>query len=187
MLFNKEAFGNDSTKLVSYTGNQLDPEGVLNPCGKIARNFFNDRFTLYREKDKQPILINETNIAYEADKKLLFKRGDNTTQWIDVEDEHFIVWMNMETFNGFTKKWGSVEQDLLRGNYTLFIDYQWPVEKYQAKKKFVISSATGFGTASFFGWALIKASVICFLSVVILLITRVTQKTKFDEADLFWE
>jgi hypothetical protein len=43
------------------------------------------------------------------------------TQWIDDEDEHFIVWMQMESFSDFQKLYGRIESDLSPGTLTVSI------------------------------------------------------------------
>ena len=39
-----------------------------------------------------------------------------------MENEHFIVWMQMETFPNFRKLWGRINQTLDPGNYTIYIN-----------------------------------------------------------------
>lgn len=65
--------------------------------------------------------INEKNISQEYDRKHMFKRDSNylETQWLDVEDEHFMVWMQMESFPTFRKLWGKIDNEMIDG-----IDYR---------------------------------------------------------------
>jgi len=35
--------------------------------------------------------------------------------------EHFIVWMQIESFQNFRKLWGRIEEDIEPGNYTFLI------------------------------------------------------------------
>lgn len=53
----------------------------------------------------------------------MYKNTENATekQWLNMEDEHFIVWMSMMPFNDFRKKWGKIDQDLIPGYYNLTI------------------------------------------------------------------
>jgi hypothetical protein len=69
------------------------------------------------------VFINETDIANEFDKKYMYKRAVdyNNTQWLDVENEHFMVWMRMETFPFFKKIWGFINDDLAAGKYSFKI------------------------------------------------------------------
>lgn len=87
----------------------------------IARTFFNDTFALYQNNTQIP--INETGISWPGDKGYKYKRATNSesTQWIDPEDEHFIVWMRASGLPNFKKMWGRIEQDLDAGEYTVVI------------------------------------------------------------------
>jgi len=191
MEFNYEAFGNDTKKLVSVGGKPLNPNATLNPCGKIARFHFNDRFEVYSYKDRKysPITVNETGIAYQSDKEVSFKRAPNylDVQWIDVQNEHFMVWMNMEVFPDFDKKWGIINQDLPAGEYIIRIEYNWDFSSANVGKEIILSSAEGFGAASFLGWSMIKAAVVTFFSIALLILAGATRKNKFDEQDLVWD
>ncbi len=70
-----------------------------------------------------PVAIYESGIANTYEKLNFYKRFINYTdvQWMDVENEHFIVWMAMETYNKFRKLWGVIRQDLRPNNYTIII------------------------------------------------------------------
>jgi hypothetical protein len=188
MVYNKDLFGNQSK---SYTGEPLDPDGILSPCGNFAASMFNDNFTLYTSEKKNltRVFINETDITYDTDRKITFKQPPNAdkTQWVDVTNEHFMIWMHTETFSGFKKIWGRIENDLLPGEYMIHVENIWQTELTDTEKFFVLSSSQGLGSASFFGWCLLKAAFICSCAVVILLITKVTQKNTFDESDLGWD
>ena len=43
------------------------------------------------------------------------------TDWVDINDDRFINWMNMETFSDFRKTWGRVSQSMAPGVYKLSI------------------------------------------------------------------
>jgi hypothetical protein len=117
----KEMF-DDPKMYRTYTGKPLSPDDFANPCGLIARAYFNEEYELYNPKSLR-VPINETDIANIFDRSDFFKRNVNSSdlQWIDVENEHFMIWMNMETYNNFRKLWGRIENDLPMGNYTLKI------------------------------------------------------------------
>ncbi len=85
----------------------------------IAKAFFNDEYELHSLDYDKRIPINETGIADSNDIKYVYKKDPNyeETQWIDVENEHFMIWMRMETFPFFKKLWGKIETDLPAGNY----------------------------------------------------------------------
>jgi hypothetical protein len=192
LQYNFEAIANknNSFNLKSYTGKPLREEAELNPCGKIAFNYFDDDYKLFVlvGENQSQILINETGIAYSTDKQISFKRNSNSswTQWIDVENEHFMVWMNMETFPTFYKKWGHIDQDLIKTNYLLEIDYNWNVDSNGVLKSFVIASAQQLGSESFLGYAFLFAAVLSFFSMLILIFSSSCQKKHFQEKDLTW-
>ncbi len=51
------------------------------------------------------------NVEKDAEKK----------QYFNMTDEHFIVWMQMESFPDFIKLYGRIDQNLDVGNYTIKI------------------------------------------------------------------
>lgn len=69
-----------------------------NPCGLVARSYFTDTYALYKVESngiRTPIVINETDIAWESDVKYKFRNAyENlpegktwqSVQWIDVEN-----------------------------------------------------------------------------------------------------
>lgn len=63
-------------------GTLLDPEAVANPCGLIAKTYFNDFYNLQmlnsganEEKNYTTIDINQKDIAWEVDRKNNYKRA----------------------------------------------------------------------------------------------------------------
>jgi len=191
MEFNYELFGNDTSKLISVGGFPLISIEKLSPCGLIAGSFFNDTFKLYKvdnNKNLYQININETDIAYKIDRDRGFKRQQDYlySQWIDVENEHFMVWMNMETLQDFSKYWGRIEVDLPKGDYQVHIDYNWESVGRGVSKSFSLSSSGILGSASFFGWSLVTGTALLLCSVTYLLYIQSSQKIKFDEKDLIW-
>ena len=52
----------------------LDPEGPAIPCGLVAKSIFTDRYSVLQTLPaSKPIIIDETNIAWESDIKYKFK------------------------------------------------------------------------------------------------------------------
>jgi len=120
-LYNYEV-NNKTINKTSVGKYALDPNAVAIPCGLIAKSYFRDEFFLYNNKSDS-IVINQTNIANADDVKYMFKNRDDwqKTQWIDMENEHFIVWMSMMPFKEFRKKWGRIDATLEPGIYNLTI------------------------------------------------------------------
>lgn len=129
----KEVMDGDSSRFKTYTGLPLSGNDFANPCGLVAKAFFNDSYTLTDKNDgkSEVVEIKSDGIANEYDKKHVFKKMNNSekVQWINVEDgkiifilhlERFMVWMQMETFPNFRKIWGRIESNI-QGNYDLEI------------------------------------------------------------------
>jgi hypothetical protein len=119
------------------------------PCGLIAKSFFNDEYTLYKEDGVTNIPIDETNIAWPSDRDNKFKNPtnpvDSTKQWISMENEHFIVWMRTAGLPDFRKLWGRITVDLPVGTYNLKITNNYKVTDFEGKKSFVLSTTGPFG------------------------------------------
>lgn len=111
----------------SWDGVPLDPEAVANPCGLLAKYMFNDTFKLYEDEQlTRQIEIIEHGIAWVEDKGIKFKRAPNSraVQWLDPEDEHFIVWMRVAGLPKFRKLWGKLESHDLKAGENYYLEIQ---------------------------------------------------------------
>jgi len=54
------------------------------PCGLVAKSFFNDTFTIYRQGDSKPIVIDDNNIAWKSDVDYKFKNLGRS-DWRDIQ------------------------------------------------------------------------------------------------------
>ena len=125
-------------------GSDLDDDSFAVPCGLMAKTFFNDTFT-FKIGDEN-LEVDETNIAFEKDKKLFDKNPDKSKQWIDMTDEHFLVWMRPSGLPNPKKLWGRINRDLKKGEIIdVTINNLYDVSYYSGKKKIVLSNATKFG------------------------------------------
>ena len=175
----------------NLNGEPLNPDDVAVPCGLIAKSFFRDSFTL---KDENGIKINidEKDIAWEADKKIKFKNlptdDKNKKQWIDMEDEHFIVWMRPSGLPNFRKLWGRIRKGsgngddgdknvLKKGTYRVSIKNFFDVSKFEGEKLFIVSTVNGFGGKNkFLGISyIVVGSISLILSVVFLIGYKIHQ------------
>ena len=126
------------------TNRTLDPNDVAHPCGLIAKSFFNDSYTIVKN-DGEPVIISDKDIAWSIDKKK-FKNSDHRyKQWIDVEQERFIVWMRPAALPDFRKTWGKIEDGLKKGKYILTIENNYPVKSFKGKKYFILSTVNALG------------------------------------------
>lgn len=118
-----EMFDNDTSKYQTYWKKPLNATDFANPCGLVAKSFFNDTYNM-TDPQGISVYIDQTGIANYYEAKKFYNRWDNYSdvQWMDVENEHFIVWMAMETYSSFRKLWGRIDKDLMPGNYIFYVN-----------------------------------------------------------------
>lgn len=127
-------------------GSTLPDDAPANPCGLIAKSYFNDSYWI-ADPNGNNITINEKGIAWSTDSKDLFKNSEDykSIQWMDYENEHFIVWMRVAGFPNFKKLWGKIEEDLDPGNYTLTVFNNYDVSSFAGTKTFFLSTTDSYG------------------------------------------
>jgi hypothetical protein len=135
----------------------LEDDDVANPCGLVAKSFFNDTFTLYSPQGTE-VTIDTEDIAWQED----IDRGFNhmhsnwtEAQWTDVENgiaylEHFIVWSRLSGLPNFKKLWGVIDDDLDAGTYKLIVNScdvntAYPTTDWDGTKAVLLSTTNGFG------------------------------------------
>ena len=157
----------------SITGTELNMKELAVPCGLIAKSFFNDVFKDWKV-DGENITVNEKDIAWSADKELKYKNTDDLSkQWIDITDEHFIVWMRPAGLPNFRKLWGRIEDvDLKKGQIvTLTIENNFDVTKFDGKKFLILSTVNVFGGKNtFLGISYIVLGAICIVLAIVFII-----------------
>ena len=164
-----EMFPRNSPFYTNQWGHNFSENNVSSPCGLWAKSFFNDTYNLTFANGTR-ININEYDISNQYLKENFFKRRNDykNKQWIDVENEHFINWMNIETSHNFKKIWGKINFDLEPGNYTLSVKYNYDIKKYNADKYVCISNSNRFGINNLFGYFFIAIGI--YLVVIILIL-----------------
>jgi len=164
----------EMNKKTSMTNEELKDDDLAIPCGLIAKSFFNDEYALYKNSisNDNKIDIDEKNIAWQADKDIKYKNtNDLSKQWIDMTDEHFIVWMRPAGLPNFRKLWGRIREDLDEGDYVIHIKNNYDVSDFKGEKKFVLSTVNAFGGKNnFLGLSYIIVGGICLILAVIFLI-----------------
>jgi hypothetical protein len=150
----------------SVNGKKLDPDAPANPCGLVARSYFNDTYAVKDPKGSE-VKIAFDDVAWDSDKNDKFKDGDEdweSKQWISHADEHFIVWMRTAGLPDFRKLWGRIDQDLEPGTYTVDIISNWPVEHFDGSKSFVMSTTNELGGKNgFLSICYLASGAICIL------------------------
>lgn len=136
----------------SWNNVTLDPTATASPCGAIgnpttisAKTFFNDTFALFFNQNQIP--INETGISWPGDQGYKYKRQPNSesVQWIDPENEHFIVWMRTSGLPDFKKLWGRIETDLEAGEYRIQVSNNYNSSGWEGSRFVHLTTKTIFG------------------------------------------
>ena len=154
----------------SVNDKDLSSDDIAIPCGLIAKSYFKDTFELY-DDNNNIIEIDEKNIAWNADKKLKFKNIDLDKQWIDMTDEHFIVWMRTSGLPNFRKLWGRIHQDLEPGDYKVKINNVFDVSQFGGKKIFILTNVNIFGGKNkFLAVGYIIVGLICIVLAIVFII-----------------
>jgi len=97
------------------------------PCGLVAKSIFNDTYELY-DPSSQNVTIDDTDIAWSSDREFKFAnikaddKDHKEIQWLDMTDQHFIVWMRTAGLPNFRKLYGRIDKDLEKGEYVMKID-----------------------------------------------------------------
>ncbi len=112
----------DDGNFTSIGGKMLSGSSLAYPCGLVAKYHFNDTYNFYDSQGEE-MEIDQTHIAYPEYKGLIYRNLENKNeiQWLDVEDEHYIVWMSTEADSNFIKPWGKYASTLVKGNYTVVV------------------------------------------------------------------
>jgi len=71
-------------------------------------------------------------------------------QWVDMENEHFIVWMRTAGLPTFRKLWGRIETDISPGKYTIEIQNNFEVRPFKGKKSVVHATSNVLGGKNYF-------------------------------------
>ena len=168
----------DMEKTISITNKELQEKDVAIPCGLIAKSFFNDNYKKWEllskfEDDKNEIInVNESNIAWKADKELKYKNVNLDKQWIDMTNEHFIVWMRPAGLPNFRKLWGRINRNLDAGSdIRVTIDNNFDISSFNGEKYLILSTVNAFGGKnSFLGVSYIVLGAISIILAIIFII-----------------
>lgn len=178
-------------KTQSYNKKKLEENELAIPCGLMAKAFPEESFTL-KGKNSGEIQINDKNISWKADRDKLFKNlqtkdGNLNTswgdyQWLDMTNEHFIVWMRPSNLPEFRKLYGRIEQDLDPGTYTLIIDKPYNSSQYNGEKYFILTTVNAFGGKNYFlAISYIVFGGLCLLLAIIFVIVYSCKSSPFSK------
>ncbi|XP_062863430.1 cell cycle control protein 50B [Trichomycterus rosablanca] len=105
------------------------------------------------------------------------------------QNQDFLVWMRRAALPDFRKLYGRITggeyaQGLPAGNYTLEITYNYPVVKFDGRKKVVFSNVSWMGGKNqFLGIAYLVIGSLCIGMAVVMLIVYAKYKFPDDDCD----
>ncbi len=184
----------DSIPKVALDGTTLRGDDPAFPCGLIAKYYFTDRYSLAETATPTvAIAIDEKNIAHDVDRDYKFKLPSNgrSKAWLNVEDEHVMVWFQMESFPTFIKLWGHIWTTLKAGtSYTITVQNTYDVSGFDGKKYIFLSEVNAFGGSNkFLGIAfLAMAGIVVFIMLIfiVLYFVRLQGKDLYFTDNLQW-
>lgn len=170
------------------------------PAGAIANSLFNDTFRINATASTS-LAIKRTGIAWPTDSAQKFNnpKGDNpfantvkprywqkpvydldpnNTDNNGYENEGLIVWMRTAAFPTFRKPYGRIVDGLPKGNYTVTVEYNFPVVSYGGTKRFILSTTSWIGGKNIFlGVGYIVIGAFCFITAVgLCVVDKMTKK-----------
>jgi uncharacterized membrane protein len=150
----------------SLNAQRYPEDEVAFPCGLIAKSFFRDNFTLWQMSGKE-INVTTEEITYKKDRDDLSNVGMKDNQWLDVTDEHFIIWKRIAPFESPRKLWGKIEGDDINSGSTVTVTID--DNTYSNFEKYIILSTRNVfgGKSSFLGILYIVFGAVCLISAVI--------------------
>uniref|UniRef100_A0A7S3JAK5 Cell cycle control protein 50A n=1 Tax=Euplotes harpa TaxID=151035 RepID=A0A7S3JAK5_9SPIT len=169
---------------VSFTGMKLNDTDLAYPCGLIGKYRFTDRFEL-RDANNTVISIDSGDIANSVDVNDKFKNFNNpgSKQWLDFEDQHLMVWYQMESFPFFRKFYGKIKpasgSTLAKGKYTMTVKDQWDTKQFKGEKYLYFSTINGLGgTNMFLGVVFIVVAILVLAVMATILIFECVKGSK---------
>jgi uncharacterized membrane protein len=150
----------------SLNAQRYPEDEVAFPCGLIAKSFFRDNFTLWQMSGKE-INVTTEEITYKKDRDDLSNVGMKDNQWLDVTDEHFIIWKRIAPFESPRKLWGKIEGDDINSGSTVTVTID-DNNYFNFEKYIILSTRNVFGgKSSFLGILYIVFGAVCLISAVI--------------------
>lgn len=119
---------NPLTGFGAFSATTLAADDTAVPCGLGPKYWAQDTVALAKGAAATPVEIDESGIALRVDRSSRFENTDEPSkQWLDMENQHFMVWMQIELFPSFDKIYGKINEGLNKGTeYTVTITQKYP-------------------------------------------------------------
>ena len=119
------------------------------------------------------VKIDDKLITKQVDRDAKFKKNRMMDlaglYWTEVEDEHLMVWYQMETLPSFYKLYGHIQGIMKKGEtYQIAVIDNWDAEKIGNKKYIYLSEVGTFGGKSYtLAFMLLGSSLVVFIIMVV--------------------
>ena len=161
----------DNMILNKDIGVGFQPEDeVAIPCGLMAKSYFRDTFIVWKINGKE-INPRVENIAYKSDKDKYEKiEYLEDKHWINMTDEHFMIWMRPSPFSNPRKLWGIIEEEDIEKDSTISVTIV--NNNYRSYKKYIILSTRNVfgGKSLFLGMCYIIFGIFCLIASITFII-----------------
>ena len=115
---------------------------------------FNDKFVRIESEDgEQSKTFNDKNVAWFHDRNFKYKTNPELADdyWLNVEDQHFMVWSTMTSRSDWRKLYGQVDTVLRAGvPYTIYIEDKFDAPKIGSQKFIYFTELGPFGGKNYF-------------------------------------
>ena len=102
---------------------KLNPNEISIPCGIYAKSYINlSSLNIYLKQKNETKILNliEKDITWKSDREIKFNNNKNyQKQWVNMTNEHFIVWMKPSGYSTFRKLYGYINLDI--GEYEIIV------------------------------------------------------------------
>lgn len=139
------------------------------PCGLMPASFVNTTISLY--SNEKEINVDSEGISWKNDNSEMYKSQKN--QYLNIEDEHFKVWMRSSPTKTLKKLYGKIEKkDLEVGTLIFHITLQKNYLEYISEKRIFLTTTTKIGGKyKVLGWTFLIITIISFFWCIFFIIT----------------